>query len=309
MFSPNFSFDSTAEDKQPPRPLGGMGTMNDQLYSDPWNYDTVPQPTQVHFTEKGFEYDGAKEISENSLLAIERLSDNGSNETQCSRRSSGQLSTADAECANLQKRLACPYFKHNPKEFRQSRPCYGPGFGGIYRLKEHLYRKHGCPRHPCHRCHRDFKTEAGLSEHVRSQPCVVKPERKFDGQMTAVQEEVLRSKKRRLKNATDDDKWNDIYGILFPDTCPANTPSPYFEDEVEPSVSLQNPARLSQGAYETILKATPSLALKGRVMSELCSVFYSPDDDHIKVNNIYKIVCKFPEKLLKQEQSASVEGV
>lgn len=33
------------------------------------------------------------------------------------------------------KRLACPYYKHDPRKFRRARTCAGPGFNGIHRLK------------------------------------------------------------------------------------------------------------------------------------------------------------------------------
>jgi hypothetical protein len=34
-----------------------------------------------------------------------------------------------------ERRLACPYFKHNPRRYRNVHPCLGPGWNSIHRLK------------------------------------------------------------------------------------------------------------------------------------------------------------------------------
>lgn len=40
-----------------------------------------------------------------------------------------------AEGEELARRLACPYFKHNPKRYQEERSCVGPGWRTVHRLK------------------------------------------------------------------------------------------------------------------------------------------------------------------------------
>ncbi|KAH8885691.1 hypothetical protein GQ53DRAFT_828721 [Thozetella sp. PMI_491] len=40
------------------------------------------------------------------------------------------------------RRLACPFYKYNPRQFAKVRTCPGPGFKDMSRLKEHLKRSH-----------------------------------------------------------------------------------------------------------------------------------------------------------------------
>ncbi|KAI1454789.1 hypothetical protein F4805DRAFT_303968 [Annulohypoxylon moriforme] len=232
------------------------------------------------------------------------LSENENNEIQCPPCGSSRPVSTNAENSNIKERLACPYYKHNPKQFRRLRTCAGPGFNGIHRLKEHLYRKHGCPRHTCSRCLHDFKTPARLSEHMRAlQACVVAPNQKFDGQMTADQQLLLRSR-RMSKNSTDEGKWNDIYRILFPNANPTNIPSPYFETEEESLILAENRG-VSPGVT---LNAAPDPALERSVKTELWRVLCSSEEDYNKVEKIYEIVRKFPKDLLKQGQPSYGRG-
>ncbi|KAI0385588.1 hypothetical protein F5Y04DRAFT_246221 [Hypomontagnella monticulosa] len=133
--------------------------------------------------------------------------------------------------ADDKKRLACPYYKRYPNKFKRQRTCFGPGFIGIHRLKEHLCRRHGSPPHSCNRCLRGFDTPEALSEHQRAlSVCSVASDQQVEGKMTAVQQRELQSM-RRTRGRTIEDKWREIYRILFPESNPRSIPSPYFEDE------------------------------------------------------------------------------
>ncbi|KAF9634343.1 Zinc finger C2H2-type protein [Lasiodiplodia theobromae] len=75
------------------------------------------------------------------------------------------------------------------------------------------------PENLCPRCLESFKSEADLREHSRARsPCLVDTETHIEG-ITRDQEKVLKSKKRTSKSGsnTAEEKWREIYSILFPD--------------------------------------------------------------------------------------------
>lgn len=150
-------------------------------------------------------------------------------------------------------RLACPFYKHDPKLFNSQtaarwRSCTGPGFSPIHRLKyavttprvdfwrqflliaptflcirEHLYRNHGMAENSCPRCFVDFQTSTKLDQHVQSDVSCEKPTGGCpQGTITPVQQKHLR--KRGWPNGpADEAKWRVIYGYLFPNE---DVPSP-----------------------------------------------------------------------------------
>lgn len=232
---------------------------------------------------------------DNLIQNMPRL-ENETNETQPSAKSP-QLPAASTNCVDSKKRFACPYYRHDPAKFSGQRACAGPGFDGIHRLKEHLYRKHGCSQRTCPRCRRDFKTSADLEEHQRAlEICVLAPVRQAEGRMTMEQEKAIRP--RMTGKATNESRWKYIYCILFPDTKSHSIPSPYFEPGLEPFILVHNAA----------LKATPNSALGNSVRADLLRVLYSSNGDCDKVEMFYETVRSFPEKLLEQEKLARVEG-
>ncbi|KAF2111138.1 hypothetical protein BDV96DRAFT_187118 [Lophiotrema nucula] len=124
-------------------------------------------------------------------------------------------------------RFACPFFKHNPRAHKRT-ACRYPGFTGIHRMKEHLYRDH--IHISCHRCNIIFKSDDELREHQRGDPCVVSDCEPPDG-ISTTQLARLKSKKRFGKEGTEEEKWRAIYQYLFPDED-ANLVSPYCDDWV-----------------------------------------------------------------------------
>ncbi|KAK1574079.1 uncharacterized protein LY79DRAFT_673210 [Colletotrichum navitas] len=143
-------------------------------------------------------------------------------------------------------KLACPFFKHNPRKYKNQRPCCGPGWDHVHRIKEHIYRKHSLPKFSCPRCSQPFETQADLQAHARSaNACEVREPEFLDG-ITQDQEKRLRSRKKTsAKELTEAEKWTQAYSILFPDVREREIPSPYYSTE---------DADTSLGGYEDYLR-------------------------------------------------------
>lgn len=92
--------------------------------------------------------------------------------------------------------------------------------------REHLYRCHAqlinCPR-----CHEIFNTDQAKDEHTAAE---VRCEALTRGAplegFNLTQEKLLRSKKKAHKQMTEEEKWMEVYLILFPDLDPENLPTP-----------------------------------------------------------------------------------
>ncbi|KKY37605.1 hypothetical protein UCDDA912_g02360 [Diaporthe ampelina] len=130
------------------------------------------------------------------------------------------------------RRLACPFFKRNPRRYKDQSKCVGPGWMTVHRLKEHLYRRHMLPIY-CYRCREVFPSGRLLQLHSRSEArCAVRGEDAASGGqdlegIDAAQERLLRSRRRTDK--TEEDKWRDVFRICFPADMPDSMPSPWFE--------------------------------------------------------------------------------
>ncbi|KAK3984316.1 hypothetical protein QBC44DRAFT_277572, partial [Cladorrhinum sp. PSN332] len=130
--------------------------------------------------------------------------------------------------------LACPFHKRDPIKYsmhRESgtakkhkyRPCTGPGFKSIQRLKEHLRRTHSPVQ--CERCKETFNPGKGgdraeslnkLAEHRKSEtPCPLRDASLKEG-VDEVQWAML-DKQNRRKNAEAHrvEKWFEIWDVLF----------------------------------------------------------------------------------------------
>ncbi|KAF5614131.1 uncharacterized protein FSUBG_11 [Fusarium subglutinans] len=121
--------------------------------------------------------------------------------------------------------LACPFFKRNPRKYGQPKwkSCAHPGYPNMHRVKEHMFRKHSLPEYQCRRCRVDLETSEALEAHSQQlqacTPCISNQ----DG-LSQDQVKRMRSKKGAGKNKSDQDKWNDVYSIVFPHD--QQTPSP-----------------------------------------------------------------------------------
>lgn len=83
--------------------------------------------------------------------------------------------------------------------------------------RTHLYRRHALPLQ-CPRCWDVFKVDESLSEHLQQDPPCDKRHNQVPVEgFTKEQEKRLRSRKKAQADMTDEDKWREIYMILFPD--------------------------------------------------------------------------------------------
>ncbi|KAI6378378.1 hypothetical protein MCOR25_002246 [Pyricularia grisea] len=126
------------------------------------------------------------------------------------------------------ERIACPYFKRFPESFGSRRTCLGPGFDGMNRLKEHLHRKH-LKKFACDRCGKNLGNNKRLDDHMRAlEPCfavVVQPDQGF---MSHPQWNEIQANTRK-HGVEVEDKWRQIYLVLFPDANPSAIPGPFFD--------------------------------------------------------------------------------
>lgn len=145
-------------------------------------------------------------------------------------------------------RFACPFFKHDPMRYRNRRTCPGPGWPSVHRMKEHLYRSHAQPIY-CPRCYTMFDADADLTLHLRSDtdPCQKALVQAIEG-IDRNMEATLRRRTTALR--PEEDKWRDVYLILFPDTDENDIPSPckssLLDTEYERAFHLTQSSRLRQ---------------------------------------------------------------
>lgn len=119
-------------------------------------------------------------------------------------------------------KFACPFYKHEPHRFRTRRTCPGPGWPTVHRMKEHLYRAHAQSIY-CPRCYATFDADVDLSNHLRSAHCLVSEPQHIEG----IDRETLKSlRKRSPVFRPEEDKWRDVYHLLFPDVDLEDIPSP-----------------------------------------------------------------------------------
>ncbi|KAI1389110.1 uncharacterized protein F4822DRAFT_404991 [Hypoxylon trugodes] len=128
------------------------------------------------------------------------------------------------------RKFACPFYKHDPKTHSKHRSCAGPGWASLHRLKEHLYRAHRLPKYTCPRCSEPFEDAQDLADHIRADvPCEkldVVPA--FQG-IDEATEAKLKMRKKNCPEKTDEQRWRDIYMILFPGANIQAIPSPYYD--------------------------------------------------------------------------------
>ncbi|TPX16332.1 uncharacterized protein E0L32_003981 [Thyridium curvatum] len=138
------------------------------------------------------------------------------------------------------QKFACPFRKHDPVAYclADHTICAASSWPSTARLKEHLYRCHMpifCPR-----CKALFRTKPALDKHLMiavADVCEVRDCPPPAG-ITIEQEKELKSRKKSSPGQSEEDKWNNIYSLLFPTEA---TPSCYFEP-------IREPGRYSHGA-------------------------------------------------------------
>jgi len=132
------------------------------------------------------------------------------------------------------KRYACPFRKHDPLKYnlQDHEICTVRSWDSVSRMKyvvlvcplsqvltfptrEHLYRKH-CKVH-CVRCKQTFRKTTELELHeMAAEGCQVREVRCPPADITAQQERQLKSKRYATRYQTEEEKWREVYRLLFP---------------------------------------------------------------------------------------------
>ncbi|KAK7757625.1 hypothetical protein SLS62_000001 [Diatrype stigma] len=86
---------------------------------------------------------------------------------------------------------------------------------------------------------RSSGTKAFAMHTYNDPPCQRKRNDTLLDGFSKAQEQKLRSRKKADKNMTDEDKWREIYLILFPDDDVETIPSPYYGDILFDKGSLE----------------------------------------------------------------------
>lgn len=93
--------------------------------------------------------------------------------------------------------------------------------------REHLYRCHTIGKHTCSRCLKRCKSSVDLLAHQRAEvSCDTRTDAFPEGTMLPCQEESLRVKRRVPPNTTEEQRWNEVYMVLFPDASVESLPTP-----------------------------------------------------------------------------------
>ncbi|KAK4151984.1 hypothetical protein C8A00DRAFT_44896 [Chaetomidium leptoderma] len=146
------------------------------------------------------------------------------------------------------KKFACPFCKHDPDKYRKVKTCCGPGWDDVHRVKEHIYRRHSL-KSLCPRCFEHFDKPEALKSHQRADvPCKLR-EMALDA-ITEEQEKTLRL--RAKSNCSDEDKWGDMYRVIYPDE---KVPSPYYDPETDSFPKAENSRFQSLDECKDFLRA------------------------------------------------------
>jgi hypothetical protein len=87
--------------------------------------------------------------------------------------------------------------------------------------REHLYRRHRV-QIQCKRCWLPFKTQEALDAHLTVvNICSLQPGQAAEG-LTADLEKRLKSRKKTSPDQSEEARWKEIYGLLFPNEVAPN---------------------------------------------------------------------------------------
>ncbi|KAL9575609.1 hypothetical protein ACKAV7_000407 [Fusarium commune] len=169
-------------------------------------------------------------------------------------------------------RYVCPFFKHNRERYQTSqwKSCCWPGWTSVHRVKEHLYRRHMLPKFRCNRCRQDFKSAFNLNEHQRADNiCQRQNEDLAEEGINEEQERLLRIRKRKngkSRQVAEEEKWVDMYKILFPDDDPV--PTPYTElCHLQPEQEIELPRANMLDSFEDYARREFSRRMRPRMES------------------------------------------
>ncbi|KAJ8131004.1 hypothetical protein O1611_g2618 [Lasiodiplodia mahajangana] len=113
--------------------------------------------------------------------------------------------------------LACPFYKMNPWKFDH---CLSYKLSKMSYVKQHLLRYHDAPQCSCSTCQKALNKEAGRDSSTRSNDCQQSQYTLYV--MTAEQKRDIRHAAGR--KITCEDKWYQIWSILFPGVKKPDSP-------------------------------------------------------------------------------------
>ncbi|KAK1485590.1 hypothetical protein CCUS01_03730 [Colletotrichum cuscutae] len=127
----------------------------------------------------------------------------------------------------------------------------------------YLKQKPNCPR-----CRSLFKTEAEVGTHLKAQTLcnVVQGEDSVEG-FDAAQEKLLKSKKRRKGVETEEDKWREIFKILFPSH--RDIPDPFYKTSLDDQIATCQASVREQDDVESIFTRDIPSPVEEEMSSEL----------------------------------------
>lgn len=204
------------------------------------------------------------------------------------------------------RRFACPFCKHEPAKYKNVKTCCGPGWLDVHRVKEHLYRRH-CLKSACPRCFEFFEDDKALKEHQRAEKSCKLKTKAPTNVISEDQEKLLRA--RAKPNSPSDEKWRDMYKILFPGD---KIPTPYYDGtEEEAFAKAEQQSRFKDlDECKAFFKAEIKRIVKPILEEEVESIFQAAQETMVKKANT--LITDISNKLIRtwrfqSEQSALIE--
>ncbi|RSL98872.1 hypothetical protein CEP52_010065 [Fusarium oligoseptatum] len=215
-----------------------------------------------------------------------------------------------------QRMFTCPFDKAG---IPMKPGCKGPGPGWIstHRVRGHLLRPHTPKslRGPssCHRCLEGFKTEELLAQHSRQEPqCLIKASEIIAGQLTL--EQVLNLRSTRKKSAmTEEDRWFEIYQMVFPDhDLSTMNVTPYYEEMTVSSIdTLSTQSSTGVAEFKNYVEQEHKEKRQKKV-AEFMDKGFDPVQSNLLADMFYEAQLKslqeFEDNKLKQTYDIGVGG-
>ncbi|KAF4339471.1 serine threonine kinase [Fusarium beomiforme] len=247
--------------------LNVLTEMCKKLESDP----AYSQPRDDHDVEMAFSYNAPYFSTRSNSLTTSRFqvyTNQNASQQRLDRtvdanyytNTTTQSFNDAASRIDLKPRFACPFFKAGMRVSIHSRACEGPGFLGVNKVKEHIFRCH-LPKkykgkHVCLRCDTGFETEDELQTHQdQDLRCPKRKPEPIYGMLTREQASRIRSLKRKSTKVSDEDRWFDIYRIIFPNfNRKQDDISPYHESNTASLSTLNSMSSNGISQYKSYLQ-------------------------------------------------------
>lgn len=119
-------------------------------------------------------------------------------------------------------RYACPFFKKDRVRFRDCR-TFGAPSDRLADITQHLKRHHKI--YTCPSCFQVFDRDIERDEHIRAREpdCTCKDENPHFG-ISVTTEQMEKIQRRKKPKMNPDDRWNEIWGILFEEDNTTESP-------------------------------------------------------------------------------------